>query len=118
MLPNGVLEDLSTDQYLGYKICWFVICGEVDDLQLHDIGLTLDSRWLTLAHRILHLYTATANPSKILITLAQFCLKVYFPTWLEIKHYSKLTRGSKNRNLSQRIVRFLNQSCRDCFESC
>ena len=23
--PNDVLEDLSTDQYYGYKICWSVI---------------------------------------------------------------------------------------------
>ena len=39
MLLNNVLEDLSTDQYYGYKICWSVICGEVDDdLRLHDIG--------------------------------------------------------------------------------
>ena len=35
---------------------------------------------------------------------------MYFATWLEIKHYSKLTRGSKNFfNLSQRIVSFQNQ---------
>ena len=95
MLPNDVLEDLSTDQYYGYKICWSVICGEVDDdLRLHDIGPLVHSRWLTLARRILrlYLYTATENPSKNVITLAQFCLKVYFPTWFEIKHYSMLTR--------------------------
>ena len=69
MLPNDVLEDLSTDQYYGYKICWFVICGEVDDdLQLHDIGCLVHSRWLTLACRILCLHTATENQSKNLIT--------------------------------------------------
>ena len=96
MLPNDVLEDLSTDQYNGYKIWWSVICGEVDDdLRLHDIGPLVHSRWLTLADRIPRLYTATKNLSKNLITLAQFCLKVYFPTWFEIKHYSKLTCGSK-----------------------
>ena len=34
-LPNEVLEELSTDQYYGYRICWAVICGEVDeDLKL------------------------------------------------------------------------------------
>ena len=39
MLPNDVLEDLSTVQYYGYKICRSVICGEVDDdFRLHNIG--------------------------------------------------------------------------------
>ena len=89
MLPNDVLEDLSTDHYYGYKICWSVICGEVDDdLWLYDIGPLANSRWLTLACRVLRLYSTTENPSKNLITLAQFCLKVYFSTWFEIKHYS------------------------------
>ena len=47
---------------------------------------------------------------KNLIILAQFCLKVYFPTWFEIKHYSKLAHGSKNFfNLFQRIAIFSNQ---------
>ena len=113
MLPNNVLEDLSTDQYYGYKIWSSVICGDVDDdLRLHDIGPLVHSRWLTLACRILRLYTATERSAlKVLITLAQFCLKVYFPTWFESKHYYKLTRGSKNFfNLSQRIVSFPNQN--------
>ena len=48
MLPNDVLEDLSTDQYYGYKICWSVICGEVDDeWRLHNIVPLVHSRWLT-----------------------------------------------------------------------
>ena len=81
MLPNDVLEDLSTDQYYGYRICWSVICGEADDdFRLHDIGPIVHSRWLTLTCRILRLYTAIKTPSKHLITLAQLCLKVYSPT--------------------------------------
>ena len=84
-LPNEVLEELSTDQYYGYRICWAVICGEVDeDLKLLEIGPIVHSRWLTLACRILRLYTATCNPSQSLVTLAEYCLKVYFPTWFEI----------------------------------
>ena len=56
-LPNEVLEELSTDQYYGYRICWAVICGEVDeDLKLLEIGPIVHSRWLTLACRILRLY--------------------------------------------------------------
>jgi len=74
-----------------------VIYGEVDDdLWPHDIGPLVHSRWLTPACRMLRLYTAAENPSKILITLPQFCLEVYFPTWIEINHYSKLTLGSNN----------------------
>ena len=108
MLPN---EDLRTDQYYGYKSCWPVICGEVDDdFRLHDIGPLVHSRWLTLVCRVLCLYTATENPSKNLITLAQFCSKVNFPIWFEIKHCSKLTRGPNIFfNLSQKIVSFPSQ---------
>ena len=88
-----------------------MICGEVDDdLQLRDIGRLVHSRWLTVVCRTFRLYTATENPSKSSITLAQFCLKVYFPAWFEIEHYSKLMCESKNFfNLSQRIVSFPNQ---------
>ena len=44
------------------------------------------------------------------MALAQFCLKVYFATWFEIKYYSKLTCGSKNLfNLFLRIASFPNQ---------
>ena len=83
-------------------ICWSVICGDVDnDLRLYDIGPLVHSRWLTLACKILRLFSATKSPSKNLITLAQFCLKVYFPTWF--------MRGSKNLYLFQRIVSFPNQ---------
>ena len=111
-LPNEVLEELSTDQYYGYRICWAVICGEVDeDLKLLEIGPIVHSRWLTLACRILRLYTATCNPSQSLVTLAEYCLKVYFPTWFEIKCNNKLTLGSINFfNLVQRMVNFPNQN--------
>ena len=110
-LPDDVLEDLSTDQYYGYKICLSVICGEVsNDLRFHDIGPIVQSWWLTLACRILRLYIATENPSENLTILALFSIKVYFQTWFEIKHYSKLTCGSKNFfNLFQRIISFPNQ---------
>ena len=76
MLLNDVLQDLSTDQCYGHTICWSVICGEVDNDLLHDIGPFVHLRQLILARKILRLYTATENPSKNLITLAQFCLKV------------------------------------------
>ena len=81
MLPNDIFENHSTNQYYDYKICWSVICDKVNnDLQLHGIWPLVHSRWLTLACRILHLYTAAKNSSKNLINLAQFCLKAYFLT--------------------------------------
>ena len=63
MLPNDVFEDLSTDHYYRYKICFSVICGEVDeDMRLLEIEPVVHSRWVALACRVLCLYTATDNP--------------------------------------------------------
>jgi len=45
VLPNDVVEDLSTDQYYAYRICWSVIYGEVDtDLRRLEVGEICHSR--------------------------------------------------------------------------
>ena len=30
ILPNKTINDVSTDQYYAYRICWAVILGEID----------------------------------------------------------------------------------------
>ena len=115
MLPNDVLEKLSTYQYHGYKISLSVMHGEVDeDTRLVEIGPIVHSRWLTLACRILRLHTATDTAPENLVTLAQLCLKVNLPTWFEIKHQSKLTLL---QSFSKNSKFFQSQSCRDCIKS-
>ena len=42
--------------------------------------------------------------------LAEYCVRVYFPTWFDIKRNNKLTYGSKNFfNLVQRITQLSNE---------
>jgi len=53
------------------------------------------SRWLTLACRILRFYASTKQPSKSLVQLTIFCLKIYFPTWFNFKKENKITDGAK-----------------------
>lgn len=115
LLSNDVVDDLSTDQHYAYKICWAVILGHVDiDLELLEIGPMFHSRWLTLACRILRYYTSTSKPSPNLCILAEFCIKVYFPTWFQIKSKHKVTDGAKNLFcLIQRITKFSNKKVRE-----
>ena len=38
-LPNAVIDDLSTNQFYAYRICWSVISGDVDEyLKLLEVG--------------------------------------------------------------------------------
>ena len=34
-LPNDVINDLSTDQHYGYRMCWAIIAGDVDEDLAH-----------------------------------------------------------------------------------
>jgi len=62
-LPDDIVDDLSSDQYYGYRICLVVTSGYLDpDLQKLRIGPIVHSRWLTLACRILRFYTSTKQP--------------------------------------------------------
>ena len=111
ILPNDIIEDLSTDQYYGYRMCWAIITGEVnEDLSHLEIGPLNHSRWLTLACRLLRLYVSQANPEKTLRLIVEFVIKVYFPSWFNIKKNNKLTHGSVNLyNMIARINNFPDQ---------
>ena len=96
-LPDDIVNDLSSDQYYGYRICLAVMSGYLDpDLQKLQIGPIVHSRWLTLVCHILRFYTSTKQPSKSLVQLTNFGLKIYFPTWSNIKKENKITEGAKN----------------------
>ena len=64
------------------------------DLQKLQIGSIVHSRWLTLACCILCFYTSTKQPSTSLVQLTNFCLKISFPTWFNIKKENKITDGA------------------------
>ena len=118
-LSNEVIDDLSTDQYYGYRMCWAIITGEVDeDLSHLEIGPLNHSRWLTLACRVLRFYISQANPTKNLCLIVQFVIKVYFHSWFDIKNNKKLTQGSMNLyNMIVRINNFPDQRVREiCYK--
>ena len=76
-LPDDIVDDLSSDQYYEYRICPAVMSGYLDpDLHKLHIGPIVHSRWLTLACRIIRFDTSTKQPSKSLVQLTNFCLKI------------------------------------------
>ena len=115
ILPDDSVDDLSSYQHHGYQICLAVMSGYLDpDLQKLQIRPLVHSRWLTLACRIFCFYTSTKQPSKSLVQLTNFCLKIYFPTWFNIKKENKITDGAKNFfKLIERVHQFPTDKVRD-----
>ena len=113
LVPSSVIDELSADQYYGYRICMAVMMGPFainKDLELLEVGGLSHARWLTLACRILRYYISVEHPSISLATLAEFCIKVYFPNWFEIKNKHRITDGAKNfYNMVQRVLLFPNK---------
>ena len=96
-LPNDVLTQLSCDQFYAYQICQCVITGEMDDdIALLEVGILNQSRWLILACRIFRKYTSAHDPSTKLTKLTEYCIKVYFPSWFEIKTQTSILDGALN----------------------
>ena len=93
-LPDPVWRDLSRDQKLLYQYTQAIAQGEVPGQLAGQVAGPIDhSRWLTLAIRILQIYTRTADPSDGLKTIASYICQVYSPMWFTIKEHSKFTRG-------------------------
>ena len=69
VIPNCLMDDLSSDQYYAYRICSAVMLGSVDaNLE----GGLSHSYWLTLGCRILQFYVGQEKPISYLSTLAEF----------------------------------------------
>ena len=90
-IPDEVLKDLSHDQRLLYEYCKGIGVGRVDDRwAAWKIGPLNHARWLTLAIRLLCLYTRDNSPNKNLTKLTHYIVKVYAPSWFSLKMSSKL----------------------------
>ena len=88
------IDLLSTDQKYLFQMCSAISSGTVSpNLANKDPGKLAHSRWLTFANRILRLYVGTAKPTKNLKELATFIMKVYAPTWFDIKSKSSCKYG-------------------------
>ena len=66
------------------------------ELKQLNVGPLFHARWLTLVCKTLRLYVSIKAPTASLITLAKFCIQVYFPSWFEIKRRYEITSGCKN----------------------
>lgn len=52
------------------------------------------ARWLTKISRVLRKYVSTEKPSRNLRVLVTFIMKVYVPTYFNIKYHNSCTKGS------------------------
>ena len=97
ILPNDIIDDLSTDQYYAYRLCSGIMIGDMDeDLSLMECGPLCHARWVTLGCRLLRWYVSVGKPCKELRMLAEFCILVYFPLWFTIKRQKYFTDGPQN----------------------
>lgn len=96
VLPESVVDDLSCDQKYLYNMCHAIQAGTVSPSLAMNVPGTLNhSRFLTTANRILRYYVSKSKPSKKLITIVDFYVKVYAPMWFSIKSQGNIRMGPK-----------------------
>lgn len=116
-LPIIDKKDLSTDQSYLYDICNSISSGVCSDrLSKLEPGKMGHARWLTTANRILRTYISTKKPSKNLITLTDFVLKVYAPLWFTIKTKSSCIHGAKHVFKQIQLIRYLPSNLKSIVE--
>lgn len=109
-LDESVWRDLSRDQKLLYRYAKAIAAGRVpDNLSAQMAGPINHSRWLTLAIRLMILYTRTDQPCHGLTLIVQYIVQVYCVVWFLIKKRSKFTFGPSH--LFTQITLINTQSC-------
>lgn len=100
-LPNElsnishIRDKLSTDQQYLFDVCCAIstgICSK--SLEKRSPGKMNHARWLTTANRVLRLYMSTTKPSTKLLTLVQYIMFSYAPSFFDIKHKSSVLHAS------------------------
>ena len=80
------MRDLSRDQKLLYRYAKAIAAGRVpDNLAAQVAGPINHSRWLTLAIRLMILYTRTDQPCPGLTMVVKYIVQVYCVVWFLIK---------------------------------
>ena len=93
-LPPEVWKDLSSDQKLLYRYVIAIRDGNVPPSLVYlRCGPISHIRWLTLATRLLILYTRTTDPCDGLKTVVEFIMKVYAPLWFRLKKNNNFIHG-------------------------
>jgi len=91
------VASLSRDQRLLLENVLAVSTGTWSSgrYQWAKVGPPNSARWLTLAIRILVLYTRTAQPTEEMSRIVDFIQKVYAPAWFNIKKNNNFMDGPK-----------------------
>lgn len=122
MPPNNANIELSNDEQYLYDMAVAVSTGVCpESLANRKAGPIHHARWLTKASRILRKYVSTEKPSKDLKELAKYIIKVYVPTFFQIKYQKSCTKGSINffhlvkssRYLEKNLYEVVKQVCKD-----
>ena len=110
----NITKDFSADQKYLLKASIAVQKGKQNSdaaaikcLQTASPGTLNHARWLTLANRTLRLFMGTKSPSRNLLQLVTYIVRVYAPSWFEIKTHSNCTDGSRNFHFILEKVRNL-----------
>ena len=105
-IPDQVAADLSTDQRLLLRYSKAVAAGTVSpELARAKPGPLNHSRWLTLAIRVLVLYTRTSEPSRSLVSVATFVQQVYAPMWFHSKAQPAFVCGAVHLFRAMQLVK-------------
>ena len=92
-MPCHKIHDLSCDQRILYEYAVGISRGKVDSRYASwKIGPLNQARWLTLAIRLMCLWTCGAYPQRLttkLYSLINFIVNVYATCWFEIKRNNK-----------------------------
>ena len=92
---DDVRSDLSSDQQLLLIYCQAVADGRIPvTTARRKPGPVNHSRWLTLATRLLILYTRTDQPSESLVRLVRYIQQVYAPMWFAVKSNPSFDKGA------------------------
>lgn len=99
---------MSTDEKYLFNMAVAVSTGVCAmDLANKKPGHIHHARWLTKASRILRLYVASKSPTRNLITLATYIIRVYVPQFFNIKFRYSSVYGSVHFSQFIMLSRYL-----------
>nr|XP_047144775.1 uncharacterized protein LOC124818254 [Hydra vulgaris] len=111
---NSVINDLSSDQRLLLEYVCGISSGVVNPVYAHyKIGPVNHARWLTLAIRILVLYSRTEQPTPVLKEIVNYIQAEYGPTWFAIKKSKNFTEGPKILYTTLKNIKNFSQTIQD-----
>ena len=105
-LKEPVVKQLSRDQNLLYRYIKAIDSGVLPDNLVGQVpGPPCHARWLTLAVRLMILYTRTAVPCCGLNKVVKYIVQVYGPSWFAIKCKPKFTAGPSHLFNKLKLIR-------------